>query len=1182
MQKISPNSKVLRQTTICMAAAAVVATAALPMNVMASAVPQPTAQWENDRNSRIAEIKNEIKAIAPNLEKLVATRQFAETVDEHKASILAAISNQANLEKDDSDALLLLLNATFGEILNIDDQKLSSAGVAKKKSLEGLKKKLDAAAAATSKDDKALTKALGDLGKEVGNHASFVGESQAALAPVQRQADRLAMKEARVTGAKSKSALAALKATRQLDATTPNATKHDGALTWSDKHLTNFMGAEAVSDTHAVITKDTTLELTSASGDRSDALAGATGKKREIGTLRALDDAAHLVTVTDGTLNVHQGIEGQGELTIAVSTDGQLNFKGGAGIAHDMETVSLSAGRGVGNTGKGGEIVFGEGTNAGHAVIDVFDHGKLTFAKGANAGRSDIGVRDGGEVRFDEADAAVSNVSNQGGTVEFKNSKLAQAEIANDRTSLVGFVDSALDTSEVVNLGTAVINGSRGGEAHIINGAGGKLYIKDSELEALSLVNVGTAEMSGNTTAHSAKIDMFGGTLDISKVTAAAPGRKAEKTLSIGALSGVGDVVTGDTKLVLGERNEDDRFEGSIKRDAVASNTASKASGILRANPTAPQVGAKPAGSEVVKVGVGNLTLAGDQRGITSLRVEGGTVSAAHVNALGTGTVTVAEKGAVSLLSGVAGVGHFDNAGKVDLGTHKLAVEKYTSKPGAKIQSRVEKVGGQVTGGAIQVSQDSDFTQTEIKVSVADDIALADVQDKLGVVSVAEGKTATLGKVTVGSITGGKTTKPTDPDGPDTNNPDDPNNPDTTKPVDPNNPTGLITSENVVRYLAADAGYRANEKAVLASVDGVTVGELTSGKIGGKVLSEMALQTAGSAEQRRSASLLSGESLLNNATAAQGATTAFQRGMQSRMVAGGAMLDDKTANGVRTDDSGIAGWASFAGGNATQRGDALSFDVRGIDGAIGVDKRVGRGTVVGASIGMGNQNVKADGMPGESKINSVSVGLYGSHLNDANLFVNGGVSYTNHSVTTDRTVAARNASARLSGKTGGNTFGAFGEIGKRFDVAGFRVDPSVGMRIASTKLNAFDETNRDGTAGNDGLKVGAQSQTSARSVLGVRFSRDVFNFDGGKLTPSLRLAYEHEFGNTQSSLTNTIYGAPRAFNVKGPKLGREVFTADFGVDLQLKKRLDVHLGGNVSVRKGESALAGGISAKYRF
>jgi hypothetical protein len=34
--------------------------------------------------------------------------------------------------------------------------------------------------------------------------------------------------------------------------------------------------------------------------------------------------------------------------------------------------------------------------------------------------------------------------------------------------------------------------------------------------------------------------------------------------------------------------------------------------------------------------------------------------------------------------------------------------------------------------------------------------------------------------------------------------------------------------------------------------------------------------------------------------------------------------------------------------------------------------------------------------------------------------------------------------------------------------------------------------------------------------------------------------------------------------------------------MQLNKRLEVRVGGNASVRKGESALGGGISAKYRF
>ncbi|MBN9115842.1 MAG: autotransporter domain-containing protein, partial [Pandoraea sp.] len=155
----------------------------------------------------------------------------------------------------------------------------------------------------------------------------------------------------------------------------------------------------------------------------------------------------------------------------------------------------------------------------------------------------------------------------------------------------------------------------------------------------------------------------------------------------------------------------------------------------------------------------------------------------------------------------------------------------------------------------------------------------------------------------------------------------------------------------------------------------VAVGDLASGKIGGKVLSAMALQTAGSEAQRRSARLLSGESLVNNATAAQGAATSFQRGMQTRMIAGGSMFDDKTANGAMAADNGIAGWASFRGGNASQRGDGMSFDVKGLDGAIGIDKRVGQNTLVGASMGLGNQESKAKGMPGESKVNSVSVGL---------------------------------------------------------------------------------------------------------------------------------------------------------------------------------------------------------------
>ena len=244
-------------------------------------------------------------------------------------------------------------------------------------------------------------------------------------------------------------------------------------------------------------------------------------------------------------------------------------------------------------------------------------------------------------------------------------------------------------------------------------------------------------------------------------------------------------------------------------------------------------------------------------------------------------------------------------------------------------------------------------------------------------------------------------------------------------------------------------------------------------------------------------------------------------------------------------------------------------------------KRIAHRTIVGASIGMGNRSSQPSRMPGESKANSMSAGLYASHLHDSNWFVNGGVSYTRHNVKTDRRVSARGVSARLSGKTNGRSFGAFGEIGKRFAVAGMSVDPSAGVRVASTRLDAFDETHRTGR-GTDGLTVGAQSQTSVRSVLGVRLWREVAEIGGTKLAPSLRLAYEHEFGNVQSRLTNRIHGAPHAFKVRGPTLGREILTADLGLEMQFRKPLNVRVGGNVSARKGESAYGGGVAAKYRF
>jgi uncharacterized protein with beta-barrel porin domain/uncharacterized coiled-coil DUF342 family protein len=1216
MQSKLRTSETLRQSKICLAVATMLAAMSMPAQAEA-VIESEAATWSDEKksvakrmNERLAKIQSESEAKDEIFERVDALRSVRSSIHSSTKDIadalaygdkLAEISGQIDhvigeLEKDGGTAL------TFEW-----ERKLQVADLLVVK--QQIQKAIDA-----DPDDRADARKQLDV--FLNDNAEYLKSTDAAL---DAQA-KLAAHKTRIDalGKADEAAFNVMVNTKELVA--PKQSGASTVLTWRDDNLFNSHFDEGYAEGNVQIGKETVLDITKRSGAASDAMIGAKDGVRDVGTIRAAKDVSHLVSVIDGDLNVHQGLEGEGELAVAVGNGGVLNFvEGGKGIDSAAQRVVLMAGSGasaaevVERSLKAGAeqaemdandltglIIFGAGTSAQNAAIAVGAGAKLEFEEGSSAGASTIMVN-GGAVRFETANAGSASIQNSG-TLLADRASMGTSTVINHALGQFSASDTRLEQMHLTNLGTVDIDDSFGGNAFISNADEAELWIADSDLQNLTLSNAGDVSIldsnggnatirndenavlafvdtklealqlesrgevsaRGRTTADNARIRLEGGSFDVSSVGELSEDGARPGDITIGSLSGRGDLIAGETFVTLGTLNLDDVFEGRILDDWEDSLDASKR---LRTQPAALDKAQDSLddndGVRLTKVGSGNLTFTADQSDVTSIVVQGGTLTAAHASALGSGTVSVGSASTVALKTDVSGVTRLQNDGTVDLGMSKLEVGTYASEAGAKIKSRIEKVEGEVAGGQIHVTQSGDFSNTKLDVSVANDIEIHDILNKFKVVNAEGDAQVTGGELTVGSITGGKKPDPRP----------DPN-------VDPGNET-KITDANIVNFLAANGGYTANEQAVLASVDGVAVGDLASGKIGGKVLSAMALQTAGSDEQRRSARQLSGESLVNNAVAAQAAATSFQRGMQTRMIAGGSMFDDKTTTGAMVSDNGIAGWASFNGGTSSQRGDGMKFDVKGLDGAIGVDKRVGQNTLVGGSLGFGNQESKAKGLPGESKVNSVSVGVYGSHLTDTSWFVNGAASYTNHSVKTDRTVAARNASSRLTGKTSGQTFGLFGEVGKRFEVSGVNIDPSVGVRVASTRLNAFDETNRDGQ-GNDGLKVGSQSQTSTRGVIGVRLWSEVASVAGGKIAPSLRLSYEHEFGKTQSSLTNAIYGASSGFTVKGPKLGKDIFTADLGLDMQLKKQLEVRVGGNVSVRKGESALGGGISAKYRF
>ncbi|WP_150601151.1 hypothetical protein, partial [Pandoraea fibrosis] len=821
MQKNHPKSGALRQTKICMAAAAVVTAAALPGYAVAEQVPAPE-QWETDRNTRVSAIQQEISSLKADLEMVVATHKFAEKISAQMNSVLLTIDGP--VKNEDKRNLLEILSANVDYLLKAGDTGLTVDGAKKKGELVELKSKIDAAVSVIKTGSRqAIGQALDELDAELKTHASFLKDSADALAPQQRVTDILRAKEQRVKGVASEEALTTLKNTRQLDATTPGAATTGGQqpwLTWSDKNLTNFMGDEATDDTHNVLTKDSILELTSASGDASDALHGADENKRDIGTLHVAQGATHHVAVNGGELTVHKGIEGDGDLSVLVNADGKLIFADDSvGIDGEMEGIALFAGRTEAATGTAGKIEFGKNTSSGQASIVLFEGAELTFAENSNAGTSVIDINQGASATFDKASALVSSISNSG-TLGFEGSKLGMAELVNDSASLVGIINSDLEEAEIINLGIIAIENSKGGDARIINGIAGQVSIKDTALENLTLINTGTVGVSGNSTAHGATIDMNGGVFSIADVNVAGADAAPEKTLTIGSLSGHGDVFTGDTKLVLGALNQNDHFEGKISRQAEPlapeQEEASALPSLMHSDLAADESTKASVGSELAKVGTGNLTLSGDQSGVARLSVDSGTLTAAHSKALGAGTVTIGEKGAVALNKDVTGVTDLANAGALNLGTNKLSVERYSSTEGATIKSRVEKAEGKLVGGKIHVSDEGDFTNTNIGVDVATDIELSEIVGHFDVVQADGDAKVTGGEVKVGSITGGKKQDPiiTTPEEP------------TTEPgtdTDTGTETGTkITDKSVVNFLAADGGYTANERAVLASVDGVT------------------------------------------------------------------------------------------------------------------------------------------------------------------------------------------------------------------------------------------------------------------------------------------------------------------------------------------------------------------------
>ncbi|MDR3396666.1 MAG: autotransporter domain-containing protein [Pandoraea sp.] len=334
-------------------------------------------------------------------------------------------------------------------------------------------------------------------------------------------------------------------------------------------------------------------------------------------------------------------------------------------------------------------------------------------------------------------------------------------------------------------------------------------------------------------------------------------------------------------------------------------------------------------------------------------------------------------------------------------------------------------------------------------------------------------------------------------------------------------------------------------------------------------------ETSTRANDAAAQAMASGVVLTQMANAAQQNADLFRKGMQDRLSGDDAFMQPTD---IASTATGISTWVQAMGGQTTgqTRGDIAGYSVRGAGVAAGVDVKKNNSRV-GVAVGYGDATVDANGensQKASSKVSTYSVGLYGAHEVDG-WFANGGVSYSAHSIKSQRAAKLGGEVYGLTGKTSATTVGGFAQFGKHIVTRAVNIDPSITLKVSNTSVKGFTEN------GDAGLKVDGSNFNSARVGIGARLWK-AFGDESHSITPSLRIAYERELAHAAPSMDVALANVANTgtMTVTGNKLGRDIVSAEAGIDVKFGKKLSLHGGVNGSVRQGQTQAGVAGSLKY--
>jgi outer membrane autotransporter protein len=138
--------------------------------------------------------------------------------------------------------------------------------------------------------------------------------------------------------------------------------------------------------------------------------------------------------------------------------------------------------------------------------------------------------------------------------------------------------------------------------------------------------------------------------------------------------------------------------------------------------------------------------------------------------------------------------------------------------------------------------------------------------------------------------------------------------------------------------------------------------------------------------------------------------------------------------------------------------------------------------------------------------------------------------------------------------------------------------PYAGVEYTYLKQDAYTETG----AGALSLSVDGQSANRTRSVLGAKLGTELKASNGLIVSPSVHVAWRHEFNNSGIDSAATFTGGGAAFTTPGQDIARDTMNVGTMVSLQKSKDFSLALQADCETASGYRNLSAQVTGQWRF